>query len=58
MREETLGPVKARWPSVGECQGREAGLGGLLSKKRDGMGAFTGEMRKRDKNCNVNKENI
>jgi hypothetical protein len=27
MAGETLGPVKARCSSVGECQGREAGLG-------------------------------
>ena len=25
---EVLGPVKARCPSVGECQGQEAGVGG------------------------------
>jgi hypothetical protein len=28
---EVLGPVKARCPSVGECQGREVGVGGLVS---------------------------
>jgi hypothetical protein len=28
-RGEALGPVTARCPSVGECQDREAGVGGL-----------------------------
>jgi hypothetical protein len=28
MGEEALGPVKAQYPSVVECQGREAGVGG------------------------------
>jgi hypothetical protein len=27
MEGETLGPVKAQCPSVGECQGREVGVG-------------------------------
>jgi hypothetical protein len=27
MGGEVLGPVKAQCPSVGECQGREAGVG-------------------------------
>ena len=27
MEKEVLGPVKARYPSVGECKGREAGVG-------------------------------
>jgi hypothetical protein len=31
MGGETLSPVKARCPSVGECQDREAGVGGLVS---------------------------
>jgi hypothetical protein len=29
---ETLGPVKVLCPSVGECQGLEAGVHGLVSK--------------------------
>jgi hypothetical protein len=29
MGGEALGPVKARCPSVGECQDRKAGVGGL-----------------------------
>ena len=35
MREETLGPVKAQCPSVGECQDREVGMGGLVSIWRE-----------------------
>jgi hypothetical protein len=29
---ETLGLVKAPWPSVGECQGREVGMGGWVGE--------------------------
>jgi hypothetical protein len=29
-----LCPMKALCPSVGECQGQEAGVGGLMSKGR------------------------
>ena len=39
MRGEALGPVKARCPSVGECQDTEEGMGGLVSRRRgDGIG--------------------
>jgi hypothetical protein len=31
MGEEALGPVKVLCPSIGECQGQEAGVGGLVS---------------------------
>jgi hypothetical protein len=31
---EALGPVKARCPSVGRCQGQELGVGRLLSRRR------------------------
>jgi hypothetical protein len=34
MGGEALGPVKAVCPSIGECQGREAGVGGLVSKRQ------------------------
>jgi hypothetical protein len=34
MRGEALGPVKDQCPSVGECQDREAGVGGLVSRGR------------------------
>ena len=43
MRGEALGPVKALCPSVGECQGQEAGVGGLVSRGRErgiGGGGF------------------
>jgi hypothetical protein len=41
MRGEALGPVKDQCSSVGECQDREARVGGLLSRGRgDGMGGF------------------
>jgi hypothetical protein len=41
MGRETLGPVKAVGPNVGECQGQKAGVGGLLSKgKGEGIGYF------------------
>jgi hypothetical protein len=36
MGEEALVPVKAEWPSVGECQDQEAGVGGSVSKERGG----------------------
>jgi hypothetical protein len=39
MRGEALGPVKVQCPSIGECQDREAGVGGSVSRGRvDGMG--------------------
>ena len=36
MGGEAVGPVKALCPSVGECQDREAGVGGLVSSGRRG----------------------
>ena len=30
LEGESLGPVKAQCPSVGECQGQEAGVGVLV----------------------------
>ena len=39
MGEKALGPVKALCPSIGECHGQGAGVGGLMSKGRGhGMG--------------------
>jgi hypothetical protein len=40
---EALGPMKAQCPSVGECQGKEEGMGGwvgrgTLTEARGGMG--------------------
>ena len=41
MGREALGPEKALCPSVGECQDREVGVGGLASSGRgDGIGSF------------------
>ena len=41
MGGEALGPVKALCPSVGECQGQEVGVGGLVSRgRREGIGDF------------------
>ena len=34
MGGEALGPVKALCPSVGECQGQEVGVGGLVNRGR------------------------
>jgi hypothetical protein len=34
MGGEALGPVKALFPSVGECQDQEVGFGGLVSRGR------------------------
>ena len=34
MRGEALRPVKVLWPSIGECQGQEARVGGLVSRGR------------------------
>jgi hypothetical protein len=42
MRGEALGFVKALCPSVGECQDKNAVVGGLAGRgKRDGMGVFS-----------------
>jgi hypothetical protein len=44
MGGEALGPVKALCPSIGECQGQEAGVGGLVSREREeGIGGFQRE---------------
>ena len=32
MEEEALGPVKARCPSLGECQGGEVRVGGWMGE--------------------------
>jgi hypothetical protein len=32
MGGEALGPVKVLCPSIGDCQGQEAGVGGLGSR--------------------------
>jgi hypothetical protein len=41
MGREALGPEKARCPSVRECQDKEVGVGGLVSREReDGIEGF------------------
>ena len=41
MGGEALGPVNALSPSVGECQGQEMGVGGLVSRgSGEGIGGF------------------
>ena len=41
MGGEALGPVKILCPSIGECQGQEAGVHVLVSRRRgEGMGDF------------------
>jgi hypothetical protein len=48
VRREALGPVKARCPSVGECQDREAGVGGLVNRGRgNGIGGFGRKIEER-----------
>jgi hypothetical protein len=48
MGGEAVGPMKSQCSNVWECQEREVGVGGLVSKgKGDGMGVFGGEVRKR-----------
>jgi hypothetical protein len=36
MGGEAFGPVKVLCPSVGECQGQEAGVGGLVRREVGG----------------------
>ena len=45
MGGEALGPVKAPCPSVGECQGQEAGVCGRAGGSGV-MGVFGGETKK------------
>ena len=41
MGGEVLGPVKALCSTVGECQGKEEGVGRFVNKGRgDGIGGF------------------
>jgi hypothetical protein len=41
MGGEALGPVKALCPSIGEFQGQEVGVGGLVTRGRgEGIGSF------------------
>jgi hypothetical protein len=48
MGGEALGPVKALYPSIGECQGQEVGVGGLVSWSRgQGVGGLQRENEER-----------
>ena len=48
MGGESLGPVKALCPSIGECQGQEVGVVGLVSRRsREGTGHFLRENQER-----------
>ena len=40
MRGETPGPVRAQCPRIGECQDREVGVGGIVSRGRKDMIGF------------------
>jgi hypothetical protein len=41
MGREALGPVNVLCPSIGECQGQEAGVRGLVSRgQKEGIGGF------------------
>jgi hypothetical protein len=43
------GPVKVLCPSIGECQGQEMGLDGLVARGREeGIGGFQRGKRKGD----------
>ena len=50
MRDEALEPVNALCPSVGEYQDREAGVGGLVSRRKGewDRGFLEGKQRKGD----------
>jgi hypothetical protein len=41
MGGEALGPVTVLCPSIGNCQGQEVGVGGLVSRgEGKGIGSF------------------
>ena len=42
MGEEAFGPMKALCSSLGECQGEEAGVGGLVSRGRESLEGKSG----------------
>jgi hypothetical protein len=59
MGEEVLGPGKALCSHVGECQGKEAGMGRLVNRGRGKWEpVFGGDTRKGDNISHLNKENI
>jgi hypothetical protein len=60
MRGEALDPVKVLCPSIGECQdrGSRSEWAGEQGEEGGDSRILRGEMRKGDKICDVNKENI
>jgi hypothetical protein len=49
MGGEDLGPVNALCPSIGECQGQEAEMGVLVSRRRgEEIGGFQRGNQERD----------
>jgi hypothetical protein len=46
MEKEAFGPLKVLCPSVGKCQGQEAGGGGSVSKRRGEMIGLRGKLGK------------
>jgi hypothetical protein len=34
MGREVLGPEKAQWSSIGECHDQEAGVDGMVSRRK------------------------
>jgi hypothetical protein len=42
---KALVPVKVLFPNIGECQGQEAGVGGLMSR---GSGEEIGDFQRRN----------
>jgi hypothetical protein len=57
MGGEALGPVKIICSSIGDCQGQEVGVCGLVNRgEGEGGRGFQREIRKEDRN--VNKETI
>jgi hypothetical protein len=47
MGGEALGPMKALCPSIGECQGQEVEVSGLVSRGRGGEGFLRGNQERR-----------
>ena len=46
MGGEALDPGKVLCPNVGECQGQEAGVGGLVSRGKGDRGFLEGKPEK------------
>jgi hypothetical protein len=49
MGGNALGPVKVLCPSIGECQGQDVGVGGLVNRgSSKGIGGFKRGNQKRE----------